>query len=49
MHAVEAGLAFGACRMDAHAVQAKVSRGQKLGFVTTVEAVLAEPLCQALT
>ena len=49
MDAVEAGLALWARRMDTHAIQAKVSRGQKLGFVASVKAAFAKPLRHART
>jgi hypothetical protein len=35
--------------MHAHAVKAKISCGQKLGFVAAIEADFAEPLRQART
>jgi hypothetical protein len=44
--AVEACPALWARRMHSHAIHAKVSRGQKLGFVAAVKAVFAKPLCQ---
>jgi hypothetical protein len=46
MDTMEAGLAFWAVCVDAHAFHAKVSRCEKFRFVTTVKAVLAKTLGQ---
>jgi hypothetical protein len=47
MDAMEASFAFWASRVNPHAVETKICRGQKLGLVASVKAIFAKAFCQA--